>query len=259
MNSYRNSYRDVILCSCFFFGIKNFVNRKKKKGVVYKNVVQKYRQIKELAVNYRFERVFFVCEKVYEKINLRVPFNGSYLHTECETVKKERKVEEKEKEIKETDINDRTEKTEIAIEKIDKNEKTNKENEEGTKSCVLDTEEVEKEEIIMPDELNDEMKNKIESILNKYTVVLFMKGTALNPFCKYSKEALYILKLNRVKEIHTVDVLNDLQLRRCLKLYSNWPTFPQLYVHGKFIGGIDKVKELHENKQLEQILVQPKK
>ncbi|ANQ05842.1 Uncharacterized protein PCOAH_00000870 [Plasmodium coatneyi] len=103
-------------------------------------------------------------------------------------------------------------------------------------------------------ELTEEVINFIESIIKKHKIVLFMKGTALNPFCKYSKQAIHILKLNKVKEIRTVNILDDEQLRRSLKIYSEWPTFPQLYVNGKFVGGIDKVQELHDGKKLKGIL-----
>ncbi|EDL43732.1 glutaredoxin domain containing protein [Plasmodium vivax] len=103
-------------------------------------------------------------------------------------------------------------------------------------------------------ELTEEVINFIESIIKKHKIVLFMKGTALNPFCKYSKQAIHILKLNKVKEIRTVNILDDQQLRRSLKIYSEWPTFPQLYVNGKFVGGIDKLQELHDGKKLKGVL-----
>ncbi|SBT30408.1 glutaredoxin-like protein [Plasmodium ovale wallikeri] len=103
-------------------------------------------------------------------------------------------------------------------------------------------------------ELTEEIVYLIENILKKHKLVLFMKGTALNPFCKYSRQAIHILKLNKVKEIHTVNILDNEQLRSSLKIYSDWPTFPQLYVQGKFIGGIDKVQELHDNNKLKKLL-----
>lgn len=103
-------------------------------------------------------------------------------------------------------------------------------------------------------ELTEDVINFIESIIKKHKIVLFMKGTALNPFCKYSKQAIHILKLNKVKEIRTVNILDDEQLRKSLKIYSEWPTFPQLYVNGKFVGGIDKLQELHDGKKLKGIL-----
>ncbi|GAW78928.1 glutaredoxin-like protein [Plasmodium gonderi] len=103
-------------------------------------------------------------------------------------------------------------------------------------------------------ELTEDAFNFIESIIKKHKIVLFMKGTALNPFCKYSKQAIHILKLNKVKEIRTVNVLENEQLRSSLKNYSQWPTFPQLYVNGNFVGGIDKLQELHDNKKLKDIL-----
>ncbi|CRG98059.1 Cg6 protein, putative [Plasmodium gallinaceum] len=104
------------------------------------------------------------------------------------------------------------------------------------------------------DELNEDMINLIENILKKHNIVLFMKGTALNPFCKYSKQAIHILKLNKVKEIHTVNILDNEKLRNSLKIYSKWPTFPQLYINSKFIGGIDKVQELHDSNKLKELI-----
>ncbi|CRG98423.1 Cg6 protein, putative [Plasmodium relictum] len=104
------------------------------------------------------------------------------------------------------------------------------------------------------DELDEDMINLIQDILKKYNIVLFMKGTALNPFCKYSKQAIHILKLNKVKEIHTVNILDNEKLRNALKIYSEWPTFPQLYVNSKFIGGIDKLQELHDNNKLKELI-----
>lgn len=98
--------------------------------------------------------------------------------------------------------------------------------------------------------LSEDIINIIENILKKYNVVLFMKGTALNPYCKYSKQAIHILKLNKVKQIHTVNILDNQELRNALKIYSNWPTFPQLYVNQKFIGGIDKLQELHDQNKI---------
>ncbi|CAD2109642.1 hypothetical protein YYG_02378 [Plasmodium vinckei petteri] len=103
-------------------------------------------------------------------------------------------------------------------------------------------------------ELSQDDIDLIENILKKHKLVLFMKGTALNPFCKYSKLAINILKLNKAKEIYTVNILNDDMLKQSLKIYSKWPTFPQLYINGKFVGGIDKIQELHDNKQLQQML-----
>ncbi|KYO00416.1 Cg6 protein [Plasmodium reichenowi] len=102
--------------------------------------------------------------------------------------------------------------------------------------------------------LSEDIINIIENILKKYNVVLFMKGTALNPYCKYSKQAIHILKLNKVKQIHTVNILDNQELRNALKIYSNWPTFPQLYVNHKFIGGIDKLQELHDQNKIKDII-----
>ncbi|SBS79886.1 glutaredoxin-like protein [Plasmodium ovale curtisi] len=125
---------------------------------------------------------------------------------------------------------------------------------QNSKMCSDGLEEEEEEEKKPKVELTEEIVYLIENILKKHKLVLFMKGTALNPFCKYSRQAIHILKLNKVKEIYTVNILDNEQLRNSLKIYSDWPTFPQLYVQGKFIGGIDKVQELHDNNKLKELL-----
>ncbi|SOV12939.1 Cg6 protein [Plasmodium sp. gorilla clade G2] len=119
--------------------------------------------------------------------------------------------------------------------------------------CIND-QYIESERVEENIKLSEDIINIIENILNKYNVVLFMKGTALNPYCKYSKQAIHILKLNKVKEIHTVNILDNQQLRNALKIYSNWPTFPQLYVNQKFVGGIDKLQELHDQNKFKDII-----
>ncbi|SPJ09584.1 Cg6 protein [Plasmodium sp. DRC-Itaito] len=127
------------------------------------------------------------------------------------------------------------------------------ENENENDKCIKDQYD-ESERLEENIKLSEDLVNIIENILNKYNVVLFMKGTALNPYCKYSKQAIHILKLNKVKEIHTVNILDNQQLRNALKIYSKWPTFPQLYVNQKFIGGIDKLKELHDQNKFKDII-----
>ncbi|KAK2195778.1 bifunctional Glutaredoxin/Thioredoxin-like superfamily/Monothiol glutaredoxin-related [Babesia duncani] len=90
--------------------------------------------------------------------------------------------------------------------------------------------------------------------IRSYPVVLFIKGTARNPTCKHSKEALRLLMICKVDTIRTVNVLEDPELREGLKKYSNYPYIPQLYVKGKFIGGVEKMKEMYENSTLIETL-----
>lgn len=95
----------------------------------------------------------------------------------------------------------------------------------------------------------DDIKKDIES----NQVVLFMKGTADFPLCGFSGVVVQILKSLGIP-FKDVNVLADPNLRQSIKDYSNWPTIPQLYVHGKFIGGCDIVKEMFESGELQSLL-----
>ncbi len=95
----------------------------------------------------------------------------------------------------------------------------------------------------------DDIKKDIES----NHVVLFMKGTADFPLCGFSSVVVQILKGLGIP-FKDVNVLADPNLRQSIKDYSNWPTIPQLYVHGKFIGGCDIVKEMFESGELQSLL-----
>ena len=94
---------------------------------------------------------------------------------------------------------------------------------------------------------------EIEKDIKENRVVLFMKGSKLMPMCGFSGRVVDILQEQGV-EFTTRDVLQDDDLRSNIKSYSDWPTLPQLYVDGKFIGGCDIVTELHESGELTQIL-----
>ena len=94
---------------------------------------------------------------------------------------------------------------------------------------------------------------RIEDIVNKHDVVLFMKGTALFPQCGFSSRAVAILDHLNVG-FETVDVLQDLEIRNGIKAYSDWPTIPQLYVKGEFVGGSDIMMEMFEAGELQQLL-----
>jgi monothiol glutaredoxin len=85
-------------------------------------------------------------------------------------------------------------------------------------------------------------------------VVLFMKGTAQFPQCGFSGRAIQILKACGVENIATVNVLDDPEVRQGIKEYSNWPTIPQLYVKGEFIGGSDIMSEMYESGELKALL-----
>lgn len=90
--------------------------------------------------------------------------------------------------------------------------------------------------------------------LQKNNIVLFMKGTPEFPQCGFSGKVVEILNELNVK-FHTIDVLQNTQLRQDIKEFSDWPTIPQLYVNGKFLGGCDIIQELHRSNELHKIFI----
>ncbi len=99
-------------------------------------------------------------------------------------------------------------------------------------------------------------QQRIDELVKTNEVLLFMKGNASFPQCGFSGRAIQILKACGVelKAIKTVNVLEDPEIRAGIKDYSNWPTIPQLYVKGEFIGGSDIMMEMYENGELQQVL-----
>ena len=95
---------------------------------------------------------------------------------------------------------------------------------------------------------------RIDQIVKSSEVVLFMKGTAQFPMCGFSGRAIQILKACGVSRPETVNVLEDEGIRQGIKEYSNWPTIPQLYVKGEFVGGSDIMMEMYESGELQQML-----
>ncbi|MGF6601957.1 monothiol glutaredoxin [Paraburkholderia sp. GAS448] len=96
-------------------------------------------------------------------------------------------------------------------------------------------------------------QQRIKQIVDENTVVLFMKGNAQFPMCGFSGRAVQILKACGVDEFKTVNVLDDEGVRQGIKEYSNWPTIPQLYVKGEFIGGSDIMMEMYQSGELQQL------
>lgn len=94
----------------------------------------------------------------------------------------------------------------------------------------------------------------IANLVRDNPVVLFMKGTAQFPQCGFSGRAVQILKACGVSQIATVNVLEDPAIRQGIKEFSNWPTIPQLYVHGKFVGGSDIMMEMYQAGELQELL-----
>ena len=97
------------------------------------------------------------------------------------------------------------------------------------------------------------VNERIKDIISKNDVVLFMKGTPEMPQCGFSMTVSNILKELKVK-FNGVNVLADPEIRQGIKDFSNWPTVPQLYVKGEFIGGCDIAKEMYENGELQKLL-----
>ena len=101
-----------------------------------------------------------------------------------------------------------------------------------------------------------DVQQRIDQLVKNNDIVLFMKGTASFPMCGFSGRAIQILKACGVdtKTIQTVNVLEDQEIRQGIKEYSNWPTIPQLYVKGEFIGGSDLMMEMYESGELQQVI-----
>ena len=101
--------------------------------------------------------------------------------------------------------------------------------------------------------MDDALKQRIEGTIGQSRVVLFMKGSKHFPQCGFSAQVVQILK-QKGAEFKDVNILTDAELRQGLKEYSNWPTFPQLYVGGKLVGGCDIVSSMNESGELATVL-----
>ena len=99
-------------------------------------------------------------------------------------------------------------------------------------------------------------QQRIDQLVKNNDIVLFMKGTASFPQCGFSGRSVQILKACGVdtRALATVNVLEDPEVREGIKEYSNWPTIPQLYVKGEFIGGSDIMMEMYESGELKQVI-----
>jgi monothiol glutaredoxin len=97
-------------------------------------------------------------------------------------------------------------------------------------------------------------KEFIHKTVTEHPIVLFMKGTAQFPQCGFSGRAMQILKQCGVKNLVTVNVLEDEEVRQGVKEYANWPTIPQLYVKGEFVGGSDIMMEMFESGELKELI-----
>jgi monothiol glutaredoxin len=99
-----------------------------------------------------------------------------------------------------------------------------------------------------------DVQQRIDDLVKQNRVVLFMKGTAQFPMCGFSGRAVQVLKACGVTDLKTVNVLEDEGVRHGIKAYSNWPTIPQLYINGEFVGGSDIMTEMYQAGELQQTL-----
>ena len=97
------------------------------------------------------------------------------------------------------------------------------------------------------------VQEKIKQQITENDIILYMKGNAELPMCGFSARAVNILKSCGVK-FATIDVLQDENIRQGIKVYSNWPTIPQLYIKGEFVGGSDIIAEMHEAGELQELI-----
>ena len=99
-----------------------------------------------------------------------------------------------------------------------------------------------------------DIQDKIRQQVTGSPVVLYMKGTPQMPQCGFSQLAVQVLNACGVREFQSVNVLADAEIRQGIKDYANWPTIPQLYVNGEFVGGSDIMREMYESGELQKVL-----
>ena len=105
----------------------------------------------------------------------------------------------------------------------------------------------------MTDSVSDDVQARLQQLVTSNDVVLFMKGSPLFPQCGFSSRAIAILN-HLGAEFESVDVLQDQAVRQGIKAFSDWPTIPQLYVKGEFVGGSDIMMEMYESGELAELL-----
>ena len=103
-----------------------------------------------------------------------------------------------------------------------------------------------------------DIKQKIKEQVTAHPVVLYMKGTPQFPQCGFSQLAIQILDACGVQNPYTVNVLADAEIRQGIKEYANWPTIPQLYVNGEFVGGSDIMREMYQSGELQKLIQEAK-
>jgi monothiol glutaredoxin len=100
----------------------------------------------------------------------------------------------------------------------------------------------------------DDVQKRIDELIKGHRVMLFMKGTAQFPQCGFSGRTIQVLKAAGATNVKTFNVLEDEAVRQGIKDYAQWPTIPQLYIDGEFVGGSDIMMEMYESGELKQIL-----
>jgi monothiol glutaredoxin len=98
--------------------------------------------------------------------------------------------------------------------------------------------------------VHDAIKEQVQG----HPVVLYMKGSPQFPQCGFSATATQILKMSGAAEVFTVDVLQNPEIREGIKQFANWPTIPQLYVNGEFVGGCDIMREMYQSGELQKLI-----
>jgi monothiol glutaredoxin len=101
--------------------------------------------------------------------------------------------------------------------------------------------------------MTPEVKERIDNLINQNKIMIFMKGTKLMPQCGFSNNVVQILNTLGVP-FQTVDILADNDIRQGIKEYSNWPTIPQVYINGQFVGGSDIMIEMYQSGELQQMV-----
>ncbi|MGH1395021.1 MAG: Grx4 family monothiol glutaredoxin [Trichormus sp.] len=101
--------------------------------------------------------------------------------------------------------------------------------------------------------MTPEVKQRIEELINNHKIFVFMKGTKLMPQCGFSNNVVQILNTLGVP-FETINILDDYEIRQGIKEYSNWPTIPQVYIDGQFVGGSDILIELYQKGELQQMV-----
>ena len=102
--------------------------------------------------------------------------------------------------------------------------------------------------------IQDTIRQQVEG----HRVVLYMKGSPQLPMCGFSATATQLLKMNGAQDVFTVDVLQNPEIREGIKQFANWPTIPQLYVDGEFVGGCDIMREMYQSGELQKLLGEAK-